>query len=403
MAVGLGVFLAGGVLAALLAARLLSAPDYTVYAAYSSLIGLLLLGPGGSFEQESALRASRPHDSHAALRTAMLLRAGVVVLVVAAVILVPAGWQQRVLDDSLGLATVCILAGSPLVFAVAIGRGFLTAHGTLRPVGAANAVIGVSMLVLPVLFHAGGAAWLSAFLAGAVAAWLPALFVYAYLPAAAARPVVHTEVETALRHRVTAWLLAGNLLMLAALLAVPIVLRWHVADLGADRVAAAQLLVSVSRLSTTVVLGFLALMVAQLTKRAGQPGVARRWFALATGLGLATVVALMAVGNPLVSWLQGTPSDLSLGAIVLATLPAATLCPAVVAMAMAIAEERWTLVTAAWTSALVVLILAGAVHPKGELLPVLGLIALGCLLPLVVLMAGLGWRVRARGRVTGDG
>ena len=272
VAAGVTVFLAGGVLAALLAARLLPASDYTVYAAYSSLIGMLVLGPSVSLEQESALRFSRAHDSAASLLTAMLARGGVVFVAVAVVVLVPGGWQHRLLGSSVGLATVCVLIGCPLVFAVAIGRGYLTAHGTMRPVGAASAAIGGAMLLLPVLFHAGGADWLSAFLAGAILAWLPALLiVYAYLPAAAARPQRRSDVENDMGHRVTAWLLAGNLLMLAALLAVPLVLRWHVTDLGADQVAAAQLLVSVSRLPSTIVLGFLPLMVAQLAARAARP------------------------------------------------------------------------------------------------------------------------------------
>jgi hypothetical protein len=328
---------------------------------------------------------------------AMLARGSVVYVVIAAVVLVPSGWQQRLLGSSVELATVCILVGCPLVFAVAIARGYLTAHGTLRPVGAANAAIGGAMLLLPLVFHAGGVGWLSAFLAGAILAWLPALLVvYACLPVAARRPF-SANVENDLGHSVTAWLLAGNLLMLAALLAVPLVLRWHVADLGADRVAEAQLLVSVSRLSTTVVLAFLALMVAQLTAPGSPPGVVRRWLTLATGLGVATVVGLAVVGGPLVSWLSGTPSQLSLGANLLSTLPAATLCPAVVVMALAIAGKRWGLIVVAWTAALLVLIGAGAVDPEGDLMLVLGLIALGCLLPVLVLGAGVAWRPLLRG------
>jgi hypothetical protein len=397
VAAGLGVFLVGGVLAALFAARLLPASDYTIFAAYSSLIGLLVLGPCGSLEQESALRVSRAQGPADHVLRAMLLRAGAVFVVVTAVILSPGGWQERLLGTSAGFVTGCVLLGCPLVFAVAIARGYLTAHGTLRPVGAATAIIGVATLLAPVLLHAGGADWLSSFLAGAILAWLPALLVvYVYVPAAKARPTVSDEVEEAVGHHVTAWLLAGNLLMLAALLAVPIVLRWHVADLGAHRVAAAQLLVSISRLASTVVLGFLPLMVARLSAPGRRPGLATPWFALATALGVGSVVVLAVIGNPLVSWLQGTASHLSLRENLLSTLPVAALCPAVVAMALAISRQRWGLIVIAWSAALVVLTFAGAVDPGGELAPVLALIALGCLLPLVVLLAGLGRRQRHR-------
>ena len=84
----------------------------------------------------------------------------------------------------------------------------------------------------------------------------------------------------------------------------------------------------------------------------------------------------------------------------MSTLPAAALCPAVVAMALAIAGQRWGLIVVAWTAALVVLTVAGAVDPRGDLVLVLGLIALGCLLPLLVLGIGLGWRLRSRRSVT---
>jgi hypothetical protein len=391
MAVGLAVFLGGGILAALMAARLLPAADYTVYAAYSSLVGILVLGPAGSLEQESALRASRAHALARQLLAAMLARSGAIFLVVVVIILMPAfGWQQRMLGPSAGLATVCVLLGTPLVFAAAVGRGYLTAHRTTRPVGAANAATGVAMLLVPFGLHASGLTWLSSFLAGALLAWLPALaIVCSRIPTAATRLPSPVASVGALRHGVTAWLLAGNLLMLAAMLAVPVVLRWHVDAIGADTVADAQVLVSVSRLSTTVVLGFLALMVAQLSVRDAAPDVARRWFVLATGLGLATVGLLALVGNQLVSWLRGVPSDLALVSNLLSTLPVVTLSPAIVATAMAIVRHAWRLIALAWSSALAVLAAAAAADSGGDLGSLLGMIDVACALPLAVLAVGL--------------
>jgi hypothetical protein len=322
---------------------------------------------------------------------AMLLRGGAVYLVVVIVIVLPVGhWQERLFGSSVGVATGCILLGAPIVLSGAVGRGFLTAHGALPYVGAANAAAGVSTLLLPPLLHLLGIGWLEAFLVGALLAWLPALVLIALrAPAAASRPLGREMSAGIVRHRVTAWLLAGNLLMLSSLLAVPVVLRWHVADLGADRVADTQLLVSISRLTTTLVLGLLTLMIAQLTSPEPLPGIARRWLGVATGLGLLAVVGLALVGNGLVTWLRGSPSTLSLEENLLATVPAATLCPAIVAVAVAVVRHRWGLIISAWSAALSALVVAAAIDPGGELAGLLALIALACALPLVVLTAGL--------------
>ena len=48
VATALAVFLGCGVLTALVAARLLSPADYTVFAAFSGLLGILVYGPSSS-------------------------------------------------------------------------------------------------------------------------------------------------------------------------------------------------------------------------------------------------------------------------------------------------------------------------------------------------------------------
>ena len=58
---------------ALLAARVLQPGAYTVYAAFSGLLGVLVLAPAGSLEQESALRAGS--GTGGTLRRTMLGRA----------------------------------------------------------------------------------------------------------------------------------------------------------------------------------------------------------------------------------------------------------------------------------------------------------------------------------------
>jgi hypothetical protein len=398
LTVGLAVFLAGGILTALLAARLLSPTDYTVFTAFSSLVGIVVLGPSGALEQESALHFSRDHASEGHILRGMLARAAVVWFLVSLVVLVPlGGWQHRLLGASTGLAVALVVAGSPFVWAAAVGRGHQTARRALRVVGTANAATGLAMLALPLVGRALGLSWLSAFLAGAVVAWLPALVLVAVgflrtRPAAAA-----TDVDEATGPPVvTAWLLAGNLAMLATLLIVPVVLRWHVETLGAQRVAQAQLLVSLSRLSSTVMLGLLVVMVAQLSASEGRGQRLRRWLALSVVLGGGAVLGLAVVGAPIVALLTGDDVHLSTTTNVLATAPAAVLCPAVVAMAYAIVLHRWWVVVLAWAAALLSLVVVMLGTTGATLTQLLVLIAVACTLPVLVLGAGLGSALRPR-------
>jgi hypothetical protein len=391
---GLAVFLVGGILNALLAARILSSSDYTIYAAYISLLGIVVLGPAGSLEQESALRFSRPSGSTRKMLAKMLVRAGVICLVVAVLLVAPVGgWQHRLLGASTVFGVACLVTGAPVVAVAAIGRGFLTVHRSYTAVGIVNAAIGVAMLILPPTLHEVGVGWLSAFLSGASLAWLPALVIVLLRvrPAARRAAMLPPYEGTAYSSGMTAWLLAANLLMIASLLAVPVVLRWHVEGLGAAPVAAAQLLVSLSRLAPTVVLGLLPLVVSQLSTGQGpeRRRVAVRWFALATAMGGGAVIGLAIVGTRVVSWITGSSSGLSPGVAVVATLPALTLCPAVVAMALAMTRKNWSVVVAAWALSLAALVAVAAIDAGSDLLLVVGGVALAGALPLVVLAVGL--------------
>ena len=202
------------------------------------------------------------------------------------------------------------------MFVGAILRGQGIGHGSNAVVGSSYAATGVAMLVLPLALLAAGVASLPAFLCGAVCAWLVGfliLVVSALLGRLEDRRIGigATEEPPA---SATAWMLAGNLLMTAAILVVPAVLRWHVASIGADQVADAQLLISLSRLVSTVVLGLLPVIMARMVAGAeGGAGlaVARPWLIASIGLAASAVVSLAVLGAPLVSWITGRDSAAS--------------------------------------------------------------------------------------------
>lgn len=401
--VGLGIFLLGGILAALLAARFLAPEDYTVYASFASVWGIVVLAASGAFEQESSMRAARGPLRTGSHMADLLRRAGTTWLVTTAILSVPVlNWQARLLGDRWVLWVAMAVVGSGFVFVGAILRGQGIGHGSNAVVGSSYAATGVAMLVLPLALLAAGVASLPAFLCGAVCAWLVGfliLVVSALLGRLEDRRIGlgATEEPPA---SATAWMLAGNLLMTAAILVVPAVLRWHVASIGADQVADAQLLISLSRLVSTVVLGLLPVIMARMVAGAeGGAGlaVARPWLIASIGLAASAVVSLAVLGAPLVSWITGRTASVDLDVVLVAILPIVFLAPALVLMALAAVRGRYELTVAAWAASLAALVPAMALDPEGRMVPLLLWIALGALLPLMVFLWGL---TRERGAST---
>lgn len=376
-----------GVLVVLLAARLLETADYTKFAAFSAMLGVLVLGPAGSLEQASALRAGGRWSSPA--RRGLLLRAGTGWLLVTVVLLVPlGGWQRRLLGDQAVLALAALVIGAPLILSLAVHRGLAVARERYDLVAAAHVLAGTGTLLLPFALRLTGLPLLACFVLASVLAWVPA---YLMLVLAGGRSPAATEPVGTDGRRRASWLIVGNLLLLANLLAVPPVLRWHVADIGARAVADLQLLVSVSRLPTTAVLGFLPLVLMRLSSSRRHPrlGAPVEGLVLAAGVGAMAVLGAAVLGNPFVTALTGRTEGLSLGTVLLATSPAVLLCPAIVLMGAAIVRERYLLVSLAWSCGFAALALTAALDVRGTAQPVLVGVLLSAVLPFLVLLRGL--------------
>lgn len=393
--IGLGIFLISGILSALLAARVLAPVDYTVYAAFSSIWGILVLASAGAFEQESSMRAARGPARSGSHLTDLLRRAGVTWVLTTVILIVPLfDWQARLLGDRwilwVGLAVAC----SGFVFFGAILRGLGIGHSRYAIVGSSYAVTGLAMLALTLALLAAGMWSLSAFLGGVVGAWLVGFLLLALSAFAGGLDDRRTGMKPTNEPRAsaTAWMLAGNLLMTAAILVVPSILRWHVASIGANTVADAQLLVSLSRLVSTVVLGLLPVMMARMVARATRDSglaAARPWLVASVTMSLAAVLVLAVFGVQMVGWITGRTASIELDVIIAATLPVVFLAPALVLMALAAVRRRYSVTVAAWAASLAALIPAVVIDPGGRILPLLLWIGLGALLPLAVFVWGL--------------
>jgi hypothetical protein len=394
VAASLVVFMACGVLVVLLAARLLQSADYTKFAAFSGLLGVLVLGPAGSLEQASALRGSGQGSEP--VRRALVLRAAGAWLLVTVVLLLPLdGWQRRLLGDQAVLAVVAMVVGAPLIMSLAVRRGLAVAREQYGQVAAAHVLAGAGTLLLPFALRLTGLPMLSCFVLGSVLAWLPPYVLLVLAGRQARRDPVAARPSAS---GTTTWLVVGNLLLLANLLAVPPLLRWHVADIGARAAADLQLLVSVSRLPTTAVLGFLPVILGRLF-RSGRPsplGAPHDALALAAGVGAAAVLGSAVLGNAFVAALTGRTEGLPLGTVVLATSPAVLLCPAIVLMGAAIVRQQYLLVSLAWSSGLVVLAATAAWDLQGTAQPVLVGVLVSAVLPVLVLLRGLSTSPKVR-------
>lgn len=392
--IGFLVLTGCSVLTVLLGARVLTSEEYTVYAAFTGLVGILLAGPASSLEQESTLTA--PSCSPRTLLQAMLLRVACAWALVVTLCLFPlGGWQQRLLGEEAVLGLTLLALGVPLVLVLGVVRGLAVAQKRFRLVAAAHLAAGLAMLGVPLLAHLLGLGFLRALLVGTVTAWLPALGIILALgsPTKSAAP---RQSSSPPRHA-SAWMVIANLLVFANLLAAAPLLRWHVVSIGEMVAADAQLLVSMSRLTSGLMLGLLPLTVSILAGAGGQrPPL--RLLGGATGLGLGAVAGVVALSEPLLPLLTGRELSLPLHTLVLATLPVVALCPAIVLMGAAIVRQRYTVMAGAWGAGLGILGLTALLDPGGISVVLWGILV-AAVAPLLILSCALAAPSRLRGRV----
>lgn len=396
---GLVFVLTCGVITTLLAANRLDAGDYTVFAAFSGVLGILVLAPAAALEQDAALRA-RPGGDTPSRVVRQLTPWGLAVWLLTAVVLaapVP-GWRERLLGDAELLVLVLLVAAAPALLLFNVMRGHTVGRGRYGLLTLVHVVTGVGLVSVPLLLRAAHVDWLTAFLVGAALGYGPALLV---LMLGLRRPAPSGGVRALSapprRGSATTWVVVSNALLISNLLAAPVVLRWHVEDVGPEVTASVQLLVSVSRLSTTAVLGFLPLVVALAAGTASNRSTSGRTLALGTLAGALAVGGCAVLGPWVVRLLSGRQDGLDLLTVLLATGPVLPLCPAVVLLGLALTAGRHLLASAAWSSGLLVLLATGALDAGGDVRQVLLGILLAAVLPLLVLV--LGGAARPRGDV----
>lgn len=388
-AAGIGVFLVGGIATAVLAARELSPADYTVYAAFSAVFGVVVLGPAGALEQRSAQLGGRGLPTGQGLRRLRTPMLVVWAVVAAAALLAPGSWRDSYFAGATSPVMLSLLLITPAALLAAVLRGFATGQHRYVLVASANAATGIAMLGLSLGLILLGVDPLVAFVYGPVVAWLlPLAFLGAVtiLRPSTVSPVLMAE--AAAGGATSAWLIAANLLMIANLLAVPAILRSHAGSLPEATVASAQLVVSTSRLITTAALAFLPLLIARLSRLAPEElRRSGRMLAVAgAGLSALAVLVMLPVVGPALSWL--TRGSVSAGPLftALAAGPIVVLIPTFAMMAVAITRSRERFVAVGWLLGLVSLLAVAVVDVGGRDLLLLALVG-ACTLPPLLLTA----------------
>lgn len=379
----------GTVLVVLIAARVLDAEQYTVFSAFAALWGVLISAPGGAFEQETTVHAAA---GGTAVVAGMVRRAAAYWAVLAVFVAVPLGWQTRLMGETGVPWAATMIAGAAVALVVAIGRGSRTGQQRFAAVGALSVAIGVATLAVPLLLLAGGVSPLTAFIVGNAAAWLVGLPVLLVGRRPRSAPPVTSPARPP--QRATVGLVVGNMLMLAAVLAVPAVLRWHAEVLGAAVTADLQLVVNFSRLASTAVLVLIPFMISTMAPGARTRISARTWLLVAGALAAVAVVATVVAGNAVLEWITGRTSSLDPTLLLVGSLPVMFLAPALVAMAVAASRQRTGLIIAAWAAALAVLLVPGLALPSASALVLQSVIVASALTALTVFGVGLMRRER---------
>lgn len=260
--VSLLLLVTSGVAVLLLAGRMLSPLEYSAFIAFTAVSGVLVQGVGGAIEQHALLCLRLGHPNHS-WSTFRLM--GFSYLLVASVTCLPLGnWQQRAFEPVRMQVVFSILAGTPGLLMACHLRGRAAAVGDVKRVSNSIAMLSGCTLSFPVILKICGVSWPTALVTGQASAWgIPALYLGLRRRMDSHLPQVVNEQYDRDAPRF-ALLVVNNLLLLSALLSSQLVVKSTTRGISDDRVAQAQLIISVSCLCATLSVGLAPLILARL-------------------------------------------------------------------------------------------------------------------------------------------
>lgn len=352
VAAGVVSYILVSAIIALAAAANLAAEDYTIFMAYTSVVGVVLLGPSSALEQHSTLVTLAQGTS--LIRTLRRLTPSAVGLALGAstIILIPIqDWQSRAFGGRKELIQLVMLAAMPILFVSSTARGRANGMSNLAAVGNAHFIYAGATLLSSAGAWASGIDLLTAVLIGQLVGWLAP---GAYLASIArrestARPIAKRPSGLTAQ---SVLLVIVNLLLLANLLASQFIYRLHTTDIGVEMVAESQLVMSIGFVACAVALGLTPTLIEHARDSGFREFMLRPLSLIVLAVGVAVPSSAVLIGRPAVRILRGRTPELSYAEVIALSLPSVSLVPAILFGAVVIAREKLPSVALAWAGTL---------------------------------------------------
>lgn len=356
LVLGVVWYLTVGIAIALIATINLSAEDYTIFMAYTSVVGVVLLGPSAAIEQQSTLVALRHGISLGKLVSRLFVPCAGLAVLICTVVLLPIGhWQMLAFGEHKSMIQVVMLIALPALLFSCIARGRANGLGAISEVANSHVVFGtVTILITMIVWHFSEKL-LAAILIGQVAGWIaPGLFLQIVI----GRKDTHREVMVPSASMVgqSSLLVASNLLLLCNVLASQFIFRLHADRLGVDESAQAQLIVALSCVSCAIALGVLPTLIHQARHREMIDYLKQPIVSAVVVAGVAIPFATVLLGKVAIRILLDSQPLLSMTDITLIASSATSLVVALVLAAQLLASEKIRLSIVAWMTGLACLV-----------------------------------------------
>jgi hypothetical protein len=251
--------------------------------------------------------------------------------------------MSRFFDEQATFVKLAVLLGIPGLMLSASLRGCANVRTSSNSLANSHVVFATTLLMGPILLYVVGLSLLRSILLGNIIAWgSPGIYL---LVARVWRKPTITETRNTLTHLST-WLILTNLLLLALLLSSQLLFKLQSDWMSADTIADAQLLISLSCLSSTLSLGLLPYFVARTREATLKTFFSWLTTRLVLLAGLVVPVFTALLYRPVISLFFDRSPELTTSAAWLISMSATPLVLTVLALAYLIAHEH--VETATW-------------------------------------------------------
>lgn len=353
----------------LVATVYMSAEDYTIFMAYTSVMGVVVLGPASAIEQQSTLLSLRFEGTAMEIGRRLLGSTTAFAFSVAVIAFVPIqNWQLHAFGPHSDVIRVFMVVAAPLIVLSGIVRGHANGSFEIAKVGNSHFVYAGATLAVSLGCWMMGLSLLHSILLGQLIGWVaPGVFLVAVRSSEKVRIASKPASVGVIRQSVL--LIATNLLILANILSSPFIFRLRTDDLGVNKVAEAQLVMSVSFVACALVLGLLPTFIQDARRLGFTDFIQRPIIKILIAGSLLLPLVAMVLSTPAVRVLQGRDPGLSHIQFLAVSLPAPCLVFALILGSAMIANERFVESIVVWGASLVfltlnVLLLSGSASSR---------------------------------------